>query len=197
MGVDRLGHTATRLPDGRVLVTGGLTCCKITPDSVSLVATDIAEVYDPETDQFETTGSLAAARSFHTATLLPDGRVLIAGGLFGDDANPSPAEAEIYDPSSGKFSAASALQVPRGNHSAVLLTDGRVLLVGGNDAGHPFVGLQTTEVYDPAANEWSSGPVLRPAWTDSTVTLLGNGKVLIFGGETPQGDPVSNVILFE
>ena len=61
MGVDRLGHTATRLPDGRVLVAGGLTCCKITPDSVSLVATDIAEVYDAETDQFEVTGSLAAA----------------------------------------------------------------------------------------------------------------------------------------
>jgi hypothetical protein len=197
MSVGRLGHTATRLNDGSVLVTGGLICCKITPDFISLVATGIGEVYDPETDQFTPEGSLTAARSFHTATLLPDGRVLIAGGLFGDDANPSPADAEIYDPSSGKFTAAGALQVPRGNHSAVLLTDGRVLVVGGTDAAHPFVGLQTTEIYDPATNEWTLGPVLRPAWTESTVTVLGNGKVLIFGGETPQGDPVSTVMLFE
>jgi len=197
MSVGRVGHTGTRLPDGRVLIAGGLTCCEFTPGLTRQVSTDTAEIYDPDTDQFTQTGSLAAARSFHTATLLPDGRVLIAGGVFGDDANPAPVGAEVYDPSTGEFSPAGALQVARGTHTAVLLNDGRVLVVGGVDAAQPFVGIQATEIYDPATNNWSLGPVLQPAWIESTVTLLGNGKVLIFGGETPQTDPVSTVMLFE
>ncbi|HZX94315.1 MAG TPA: kelch repeat-containing protein [Myxococcales bacterium] len=197
MSVGRRGHTATRLADGRVLVVAGLICCKVTPDFITQFSTDTAEIYDPDTGQFTPTGSLASARSFHTATLLPDGRVLVVGGLFGDDANPSPTNTEVYDPTTGAFAPAGDLQTARGFHSGVLLSDGRVLVVGGVDAARPFVGIQPSEIYDAASNSWSPGPVLQRAWTESTVTLLGNGKVLIFGGETPGGDPVSTVMLFE
>jgi len=79
----------------------------------------------------------------------------------------------------------------------VVLTDGRVLVVGDTDDARPYVGIPATEIFDPTTNGWSLGPVLQPAWIESTVTLLGNGKVLIFGGETPQTDPVSTVMLFE
>ena len=198
MSVSRVGHTATRLADGRVLVVGGLTCCVSTPGIISAFSIDTAEIYDPDTDQFTPTGSLASARAFHTATLLPDGRVLIAGGLpFGIDVNPPPANAEIYDPSTGAFSPAGNLRVARGKHAAVLLTDGRVLVIGGLDSFESTIGIPATEVFDPATNIWSLGPVLQPAWIESTVTLLDNGKVLVFGGETPQTDPVSTVMLFE
>lgn len=197
MSTTRVGHTATRLPDGRVLVVGGLTCCKVTADTVSAFGLDTAEIYDPDTDQFTLTGSLAAARGFHTATLLSDGRVLIAGGQFGTDTNPSPTSAEIYDPATGEFTPAGSLQVARGFHTAVQLTDGRVLVVGGTAAALPFVGIQSTEIYDPATNSWSLGPLLQPAWIESTVTLLGNGKVLVFAGEDPNEFAVSTVMLFE
>ena len=106
------------------------------------------------------------------------------------------ASGPTQDPA-GTFSPAGDLRVARGQHAAVLLNDGRVLVIGGTDSARPFVGIQTTEIYDPATNNWSLGPVLQPAFIGSTVTLLGNGKVLVFGGETPQEDPVSTVMLFE
>ncbi|HYS11172.1 MAG TPA: hypothetical protein VEP66_20720 [Myxococcales bacterium] len=195
MSVTRVVHTATRLADGRVLIAGGLACCRVTGNTISAFGLDTAEIYDPDTDQFTPTGSLTAARGFHTATALADGRVLIAGGQFGTDADPSPTTAEIYDPSTGAFSPAGHLQFSRGSHTAV--PHGRVLVVGGTDGANPFVAIQATEIYDPATNSWSLGPALQSAFIGSTVTLLGNGKVLVFGGETPQEDPVSTVMLFE
>jgi hypothetical protein len=83
------------------------------------------------------------------------------------------------------------MQVGRVVHTAVLLTDGRVLVLGGLRAS------AATDVFDPVAGLWQPGPILEPAWGASTVTLLRNGKVLVFGGEDTSGFPVSTVMLYE
>ena len=124
MVVCRRGHTATRLADSRVLIVGGqFTCCEPTGESF----TSTAEIYDPFNGGFQPTGSLATARAFHEATLLPDGRVLVTGGIDGVSAATT-TSTEIYDPSTGHFGPGGAMQVGRDGHSAILLTDGRVLV---------------------------------------------------------------------
>src|SRR5258705_3564021 len=181
MSVARLAHSATHLHDGRVLIAGGLACCVRTQDTISQFFADTAEIYDPETDSFTATGSIATSRPLHTATLLDDGRVLIAGGVGGDPQ--APVNTEIYDPATGLFSPAGDLHVARANAAATALTDGRVLLTGGvAPDGNFSVGIQVTELFVPGLG-WVLGPPLQPSWTDSTTTLLGNGKVLIFGGQ--------------
>jgi hypothetical protein len=185
MLVARRGHSATRLADGRVLIVGGVTCC----DANGEFATGTAEIHDPVTGGFQPTGSLATARALHAATLLPDGRVLVTGGVVAGPATTS--STEIFDPATGRFSPGGAMQVARQLHSAILLTDGRVLVLGGEPA------VAATDVFDPALNRWSPGPTLAPAWAASTATLLANGKVLVFGGEDVHGFPVSTVMLYE
>jgi hypothetical protein len=185
MTTARRGHTATRLADGRVLIAGGLTCC----DQTGEVFATSAEIYDPRTNVFQSTGSLSTARGFHAATLLADGRVLVTGG-FADTNNATTASAEIYDPSTGRFSAAGNMQAGRSVHSAILLTDGRVLVVGG------LQRTTVTDIFDARTGTWAPGPTPAPA-VAATATLLRNGKVLIFGGEGASGFPISTVMIFE
>ena len=109
----RYYHTATLLPSGKVLVAGGDT------------SGFSAELYDPVSGTFATTGSLAMARALHTATLLPSGKVLVAGG------ESLAAAAELYDPATGTFSATGSLATPRYYHTATLLPSGKVLVAGG------------------------------------------------------------------
>jgi hypothetical protein len=195
----RVGHTATLLRDGRVLVAGGLSCCQ-DPDPSPEFYESTAEIYDPETDKFTATGSMSAARGNHSAVLLADGRVLIAGGNGNDPAAP-PAGTEIFDPATGRFSSGGDLQKPRDSHAAVALTDGRVLLIGGEVppeiSGVVGVGVTATEIFDPTTGGWSAGPDLDPAFYAATVTLLDNGKVLIFGGQDSGGLPQAAAALFE
>jgi len=195
----RVGHTATLLRDGRVLIAGGLTCCQVPNPSPEFYATT-AEIYDPATDAFTETGSMSAARGDHAAALLPDGRVLISGGDGNDPAAP-PLSTELFDPATGQFSSAGDLQAPRDSHSAVALTDGRVLVIGGEVppelAGMVGVGVSATEVFDPATGRWSAGPALDPAFYAATVTMLSNGKVLVFGGQDAGGSPQAAAALFE
>jgi galactose oxidase-like protein len=195
----RVGHTATLLRDGRVLIAGGLTCCQVPNPSPEFYA-NTAEIYDPSTDEFTPTGSMHDARGNHAAALLPDGRVLISGGDGNDPSSP-PLGTEIFDPATGRFRPAGDLQVPRDSHSAVALTDGRVLVIGGEVppelAGRVGVGLSATEIFDPATGRWGAGPILGPAFFAATVTMLRNGKVLVFGGEDVGGSPQSAAALFE
>ena len=195
----RVVHTATPLRDGRVLIAGGLTCCQVPNPSAEFFAST-AEIYDPASDSFTPTGSMSAARRNHAAALLPDGRVLISGGDGNDPAAP-PLGTEIFDPATGQFSPGGNLQAPRDSHSAVSLTDGRVLVIGGEVppalAGRADVGVRTTEIFDPATGRWSAGPMLDPAFSTATVTLLSTGKVLIFGGQDAGGWPQAAAALFE
>jgi hypothetical protein len=197
MGTERRLHTVTLLRDGRVLIAGGFVCCIVEGQTARETATGAAELFDPATGRFTPTGSMAVPRALHQATLLPDGRVLMSGG-FGDSAGtPGPEHAEFYDPATGTFSAAGDLQAGRSLHTAILLTDGRVLAVGGVASPGDRSAVALTELYDPATNAWSPGPTLQAAFPGASATLLGNGKVLVFGGESASGFPVGSTLLFD
>ena len=151
-----------------------------TPDDVSRAS---AELYDPATDTFSPTGSLATARGLHTATLLADGRVLIAGGGPASWAIEGAylASAELYDPKTGTFSPTGSMATPREDHTATLLADGRVLIAGGNDVGDH--GVASAELYDPKTGTFSPTGSMTTARGFHTATLLADGRVLIAGGD--------------
>ena len=122
---------------------------------------------------FGNTGSLNTARYFHTATLLPNGKVLVAGGA-GSSGNYL-ASAELYNPASGSWTPTGSLANARYAHTATLLPNGKVLVAGG--AG------TSTELYDPASGTWAVTGNLATGRLYHTATLLPNGKVLVAGGD--------------
>lgn len=173
MATARFHQTATLLDDGRVLVVGGADIA-----GGGMTALPSAEIYDPRTARFSRTGSMATARAGHTATLLPDGHVLIAGG---DLRHPT---AELYDPRSGTFSPTGSMTTVRYYQTATLRVDGHVLVIGGDDyqdgASSPLL---TAETYDPATGTFSpTGSLITPR-ASHTATLLADGHVLITGGQ--------------
>lgn len=178
MVTGRAGHTATLLPNGNVLIVGG---GQLDEDDL-LVSMVSAELYDADTGTFAPTGELTIAREFHTATLLADGTVLITGGnvFNGYPTWLTPtALAEIYVPRSGTFVSTGPMAIGRSGHTASLLPDGRVLIVGGGPAGGP-----TAEIYDPNSKTFSAVPGLNEARVGHTATVLASGRVLIAGGQT-------------
>ena len=146
MSTNRQCHTATLLPNGKVLITGGESI------NTGLVPLATAEIYDPFTGTFTATGSMTVARASHTATLLPNGKVMIAGGTGPVGQKQGVynqlASTEIYDPSSGAFTAAGKMGFARARHTAALLWNGKVLVVGGAPAnmGNGNEALATAEI---------------------------------------------------
>ena len=137
MTAGRWGHTMTRLPDGRILVTG--------PARAS------TEIYDPATGIWTATSSMLIARESHSATLLPTGKVLATGGQ--DESGFSHyASAELFDPAIGTWSLTGSVHEPRGAHTATLLATGKVLVAGGTTTCSLDVGCFTTgsaEICEP------------------------------------------------
>jgi N-acetylneuraminic acid mutarotase len=160
-------HTATLLKDGRVLVMAGAI------QSGSGGPDDRVEIFDPKTNRWQQAALHENTESNHTATLLPDGRVLIAGGS---------ADPAIYDPTSDTWQPAGSLAVDRAFTRAVLLQDGRVLLIGGLAPPQGVTALNSVEIYDPASNTWRQSAPLSQARFDHTATLLPDGRVLVTGG---------------
>ena len=168
--------TATLLPNGKVLV--------VSDSTVGSPPAGGAELFEPSTGTWSITGrpNNTEFRSFHTATLLPNGKVLVAGGANGDWFFYATNSAELYDPETGKWTLTGGLNSPRALHTATLLANGKVLVVGGIqvDEGGPIIN--SAEVYDPATGFWTATGSLITARCDHSATLLPNGKVLVAGG---------------
>jgi hypothetical protein len=174
MTTPRANAAAIRLHDGRVLICGGTATGQVGGILAS------AELYDPAARTFAATGSMTVPRAGQTITMLRDGRVLLTGGVKNVGFRSELASAEIYDPASGTFSATGSMSVPREGHTATLLRDGRVLVVGGSDNGTHT--LDTAEVYDPSIGAFSRAGHLNQPRVAHVAALLGTGKVLIAGG---------------
>jgi trimeric autotransporter adhesin len=172
---------AVLLNNGNVLIAGGYTC----DNSGNCSSLGSAELYNPSTGNFSSTGSMTTARDGHTATLLSNGRVLIAGGENCVSVGSCTAlnTAEIYDPVAGTFSPAhNQMNTARFGASAVLLGSGEVLIAGGFDGMNLA---SSAEIFDPTPIQFSaSGPQLNMPRFNATATLLNNGKVLVAGGST-------------
>jgi len=169
MSVDRHDFTATVLRDGRVLGVGGYSLSSVGR------STELSELYDPATGRWSSTGGLRTPRRNHTATLLPDGSVLVAGGFNADGWLRS---AELYDPARGRWSRVAPMTTARERASALLLGNGRVLVAGG---GNPSA-LQSAELYDPASGRWSRTGSMNGY--GGTAALLQDGRVLVASGGT-------------
>src|SRR5438309_1885840 len=175
MSVARRHAAVTPLLDGRVLIVGGNN--PAAPTTTPPLA--FAEIYDPATDTFAPTGSMAVGRTLHTATLLPDGRVLVAGG-WNPVADASIASAEIYNPATGTFTPTGALVGVRNTHTATLLQNGNVLVAGGFGT---LGALATAELYNPAAGAFAATGSMLNARGSHAATRTASGDVLIVGGE--------------
>lgn len=172
MNEGRYQQTATQLLDGEVLVAGGSN------DSSGSSRLASAELYDPVTRSWSVTGSMIEEREWHSATLLPDGTVLVAGGVGRDGES---ASAELYDPATGSWTATGRMTETRFAHTATLLGDGRVLVAGGF-RGSGRGQLASTEIYDPATGSWTATGSMIKARALHTATLLPDGRVLVAGG---------------
>jgi len=176
LGTARNGHTGTLLANGNVLVAGGtLGNPDYHPGSLNS-----AELYDPATGRWSLTGNLNTARAFHTATLLPNGKVLVLGGAEDNASRERVDSAELYDPATGTWSITGNLNTAGGG-TATLLTDGKVLVAGGFN-NTQRASLTSAELYDPATGTWSITGNLNTARNAHTATLLSDGKVLVAGG---------------
>ncbi|WP_225981703.1 IPTL-CTERM sorting domain-containing protein [Acidovorax avenae] len=151
-------------------------------------------MYDPATNGWSSAGSLGTGRYSHTATLLPSGKVLIAGGETSNYATSAVASAELYDPATNSWSSAGSLINSRSNHTATLLPSGKVLVSGG---GGSSVDRASTELYDPATDSWSNAGNLAAARYFHTATLLPSGKVLVTSGYSFSNGFVASAELYD
>lgn len=173
MQIARASHSSTLLPDGRILIAGGFggSRTEINPYRS-------AEIYDPRTGSFQPAGNMTIGRSGHTATLLKNDKLLIAGGWTG--RYNLRRSAELYDPATGVFTPTGDMVIERAGNTAALLPDGRVLVAGGEDRSEN--ALASAEVYDPATGRFTrTGDMAEPRG-QATATALRNGKVLVVGG---------------
>ncbi len=173
----RSGLTATKLLDGRVLVTGGFL--HTATGSAGAIEQASTEIYDPVANVWSRAAPMTVARALQTATLLHDGRVLVVGNPVNALGVAPP---ELYDPKSNSWSSTGLPVVTRlAGHTATLLTNGRVLVVGGTGGSRPGY-LTSAEIYDPATNSWSSTAPTTVAHSQATAVALTSGNVLIVGG---------------
>jgi hypothetical protein len=191
----RAYSTLTTLRDGRILIVGG----QVANGAYGGQATSEVQIFDPATGKFSVTASLGIARAGHTATLLPDGKVLVVGG-YPEQMGTSLNTAEIFDPASATWHAAASMSHARTGHAAVLLQTGKVLVVGGGPGrigispGGAVPAQLAPEMYDPATDSWTTAAMpsldrpVRP-----TATLLHDGRVLVVGGMYMWQSPDANI----
>lgn len=183
----RASHASVLLKDGRVLVLGGFD------NDLRTLAS--GEIYDPESQKWSFIADMSEARSFPTASVLRDGRVLVTGGSH-TGAGPAAMRrtAEIYNPVTNSWSSAGRFEVHRAGHSATVLRDGRVLVVGG--AG-PASTIAKAEIYDPDKNAWLPAGSLAMARTGHSADTMSDGRIIVAGGWTNGGSAGHLVELFD
>ena len=172
----RSGHAAVLLTNGQVLIVGGMRRNQDFYRS--------AELYDPATEKFSATGSMALARVGPAAVRLPSGQVLVVGGYVGHSVTDV---AEIYDPATGKFSDAGRMTQKRGRPAVTLLTTGDVLITGGSENDGPG-GVASAELFHSATGKFEAVAPMHAGRVSHTSILLTDGRVLICGG---RGDEVT------
>ncbi|MDC8016240.1 kelch repeat-containing protein [Tahibacter soli] len=172
LAAGRMNHTTTALPSGKALVVGG----GLASDGNSALTS--VELYDPAANAFTAAAPLAVARRYHSATLMPSGKVLVVGGYNGTNMLNT---AVLYDPANNTWSGAGTMGKSRSLHTATLLASGKVLIVGGTEDGGGMPN--TAEVYDPATNGWTPAGTITTVRFHHVAGLLGSGKVLIAGGD--------------
>ncbi len=191
LNVARSNAGALLLPNGMVLVAGGCvsTCLGATTAS--------AELYNSVSGTWSSTGSMAKARTYFGMVLLPSGKVLAAGGCTGLNANGCSgitAKAEIFDPSSGKWTATGSMTAARGTFTLTVLATGKVLAAGGiNGANNP---IGSAELYDPSTGKWTVTGKMITARDEHTAALLSTGNVLVAGGENAAGVTTTKTELY-
>ena len=189
MTTPRYDHTATLLNTAKALVAGGIASYRPVTRGGRVaciaVATNHADLFDPAAGTFAATGAMTDARFAHTATLLQDGKVLVAGGTTA-----SPGTAEIFDPATATFTATGNMLAARELHTATLLPSGKVLVTGGESSG------MSAELFDPGTGGFTSTGSMTGSRFGHTATLLLTGKVLVVGGIGSSG-PVSTAELYD
>jgi hypothetical protein len=175
------------LPDGRVLVVGGLSVALREGGLFPTQATS-AEIYDPNLNRWSMTAPMGVSRLGHTATRLPDGRVLVAGGEDGSVTVLN--STEIYDPTQDRWISAAPMAVGRFGHLATPMANGDVLVAAGlGEAPNRLnISLTSAEIYDPGTNLWVTVASMGEEHVADTATLLRNGMVLVVGA-TGQSRP--------
>src|SRR5208282_1015423 len=179
MTTARVSHTATLLQDGRVLVAGGDTIFFNGVQNTSIQSLASAEIFDPSMGTFTSTANMNAARETHTATLLNDGTVLIAGGSDGALGNPTPAatvysSAELFNPSTLQFTPAGSMSTARDFFTATLLGNGTVLISGGTNTTD---FLASADLFDPTSTSFSpTGNLTAPRFYHDATVLLSGGS---------------------
>lgn len=166
-------HGSALLDDGRVLVAGGYQGCMIRA----------AEIFDPITSTWTYVQPMQRARADFSLVRLPDGRLLAAGGVSDCTVPKVLSAVEVFDPTSGTWSNAAPMNVPRGHYMAALLPDGRVIVAGGDNATGI---LSSVEIYDPEADVWTlvtSMHSARYSPIGDGLFVMENGKVLVAGGD--------------
>ena len=191
MGAARVGHSATRLDSGHVLIAGGSSA-----EFGGGTVFASAELYDLSTGRFSATGTMLEPRTGLTATLLSNGQVLIAGG---DDGTTSLTSAELYDPVMATFVATGAMNFARDRCTATLLANGKVLIAGGIQLLPDGSGgiLDTAELYDPVAGSFSLTGTMTSTREMHTASPLLDGRVLITGGVSNDGGALDTAELYD
>ena len=170
LATPRRSHQAVRLLDGRVLVAGG---------NDGAVAT--TEIYDPAEDRWAASGDMLVARDGFALTLLADGTVLAAGGVFVGGSR-AMRDCERFDPATGQWNRTGAMLTARANFAAARLLDGRVLAVGGGTLDG-YTPTASAEVYDPATGTWAATGTLHTTFYANSAAVLRGGEVLVIGSD--------------
>ncbi len=177
---------AVMLAGGKVLVTGG--CTGLNANGCATV-TATAEIYDPATGKWTATGPMHVARGSLTATVLLNGKVLVAGGSTA--AGDALSSAEFYNPATGLWTVTGRMNVARDEHTATLLANGNVLVAGGENVSG--VTTNRTELFSPTTGKWTFTGNLNNSRLEHTATRLTNGKVLVSGGSNV--NPTTTTVL--